>query len=1217
MTAEPAATEADTVAPERPTDDYATVAPTPVPRSAETEPAQRETAARSVNIPGYELLGELGRGGMGVVYMARHIKLNRIVALKMILAGGHAAQGELTRFRIEAEAIARLQHPNIVQVYEISEHEGKPFFSLEYVVGGSLDRKLAGTPQPPAQAAKLIGTLARAIHYAHSLGIIHRDLKPANVLLTTNGTPKIADFGLAKQLDVAGATATGAVMGTPSYMAPEQAGGKTRELGPACDVYALGAILYESLTGRPPFRAATALDTLLQVLGDEPVPPRQLNRQVLPDLETICLKCLHKEPARRYASAAALANDLQRFRAGKPIAARPVGRMERSVKWARRNPTVAALVSLLGVVLLAGAVGGLSLASWALREAATVKSEQARTQQQLQLARENLLTAQLLRVAPLVDRDPGKALELLHDCESCPVMLRDASWRYYERAASRWLPTTLQDDRLGAVSSVAFAPDGKTLVAGGTGGTVVLWDLATGVRATFPGQAPLALSGDGKTLAAVGDGGAIRLWDLSTGQLRHTLKGHPAGIAALAFSPDGQILASGDQRAPLVQLWHVPNGREGPTLRGAAMQLAVKSIAFSPDGATLAWACWDGTPRLWDVAAGRDGARLGGLANPERPGVPVRCTLAFSADGSTLAACRKEGLLRWDVATGTELPNLLGDHGKPLQQVLFSPDGKTLILAGGGMARLWDLAAHRDRLSLKAEGPLAVSPDCRTLAEGGQDGSVRLWDFARSPVGATVNCHGQSMSISPDGKTLAMESPDGNGGIRLWDIATNCERAGIKAVVRMFGPVRFSPDGTLLAAPDADHTVRLWESATGREHAVLDGHGSQVVAVAFSPDGKTLATAAEDATGVRLWDLATAQERVRLKGHTQHLVPRGPVQFSPDGRTLVTASHMTAILLWDVPTGRESALLLPGANAMIMGFTFTADGKGLVVETASGAIRLWDLDSAQERSVIETGPLPLPGLTRAVLRADLLKPWSCDGKSLAVRHADGTVRLWDVATAQERAILDAPASAIGPVMFSVDGKLLAVGCNNGTTWLCDLACGPDAIHLKGRPGDRFAPADITKFLHYSADSTQLFVHKANLKRVWDLKTGQLLPNATIPVDARPGPISPDGRWEARADGDRIILRDRHWRAPVLPPRPSLGTPDAAWHAAQAAQAGREQHWFAAGFHLGKQADLWPLDGQLRLREAVAWGKAQQPARAALAFARALLLSAHLKGTSAP
>src|ERR1700676_2114449 len=285
--------------------------------------------------------------------------LDRLVGLKMILAGGLSGSAERERFRTEAEAIARLQHPNIVQVYEVGEHEGMPFFSLEFCPGGSLDGKLDGTPLPPLEAARLVQTLASAVQAAHDKSVIHRDLKPANVLLGEDGTPKITDFGLAKKLDDVGQTQSGSIMGTPSYMAPEQAGGKSGAMGPACDVYALGSILYECLTGRPPFKAATALERIMQVVREEPVPVRQLNASVPRDLETVCVKCLQKEAGKRYASAQALAEDLRRFQAGEPIVARPVSTAERAVKWAKRNPAQAAVLAVSTIALSVLVVGGL------------------------------------------------------------------------------------------------------------------------------------------------------------------------------------------------------------------------------------------------------------------------------------------------------------------------------------------------------------------------------------------------------------------------------------------------------------------------------------------------------------------------------------------------------------------------------------------------------------------------------------------------------------------------------------------------------------------------------------------------------------------------------------------------------------------------------------------------------------------------------------------
>ena len=329
-----------------------------------------------VTVPGYEILEELGRGGMGVVYKARHRRLQRVVALKMVLAGAHAGQIGLARFRAEAEAVAKLLHSNIVQIYETGEHEGRPYFSLEFVEGGSLDKRIGESPTSPRAAAQLVETLARTMDVAHQRGIVHRDLKPANILLakldsqsslvrnrdtdsfslpadhwSRTTVPKIADFGLAKRLDEdSSQTQSGTILGSPSYMAPEQAGGKNREIGPAVNIYSLGAILYELLVGRPPFKAGNPLDTVRQVIEQEPVPPRQLEPRVPHDLETICLKCLEKDPTRRFASAAELADDLRRFVDGDPILARPTPAWERAWKWGRRRP---AIVALLGVSALA------------------------------------------------------------------------------------------------------------------------------------------------------------------------------------------------------------------------------------------------------------------------------------------------------------------------------------------------------------------------------------------------------------------------------------------------------------------------------------------------------------------------------------------------------------------------------------------------------------------------------------------------------------------------------------------------------------------------------------------------------------------------------------------------------------------------------------------------------------------------------------------------
>jgi formylglycine-generating enzyme required for sulfatase activity/tRNA A-37 threonylcarbamoyl transferase component Bud32 len=387
----------------------------PPPPTLPWIPPARQRDPALPTVPGYEILDELGHGGMGVVYKARQQKLDRVVALKMIqhlpVADGEKFTTLLERLQSEAQAIAQLQHPDIVQIFELGECRGLPFLALEYVPGGSLARKLAGTPQPADEAVALMEVLARAMHAAHQAGVLHRDLKPDNILLTSDGSPKISDFGLAKRLDAeAGQTATGMIMGTPSYMAPEQAEGKSKEVSVAADVYSLGAILYELLTGRPPFRAATVLDTLFQVKNQDPVPPRQLNPAVPRDLETICLKCLEKAPGKRYPSAETLAADLARWRVGEPILARPASRLERTVKWARRRPTAASLLAVGVLAALALAVlSGVAVRQWQLAVTALAGERAAQSHRALAQV-DTLLSAEPRAVPPILAAldEPGE-----------------------------------------------------------------------------------------------------------------------------------------------------------------------------------------------------------------------------------------------------------------------------------------------------------------------------------------------------------------------------------------------------------------------------------------------------------------------------------------------------------------------------------------------------------------------------------------------------------------------------------------------------------------------------------------------------------------------------------------------------------------------------------------------------------------------------------------
>jgi WD40 repeat protein len=669
------------------TTDSVADAPTRPPReSAEKteEPAGRRAANDSPAVPGYDILGVLGRGGMGVVYKAWQTNLKRVVALKMILAGSHAGDQELARFRLEAEAVARLQHPNIVQIYEIGESGNLPYFSLEFVNGGSLARELAGTPIKARRAAELVETLARAMHHAHRRDLVHRDLKPGNVLLTRAGVPKITDFGLAKQLEPDGEhlTQSGAVMGTPSYMAPEQAEGKIKKIGPAADVYALGAILYECLTGRPPFKAATTMDTLLQVISEEPVPPRRLQSKIPRDLETVCLKCLEKAPRNRYPSAKALAEDLRRFLDDEPIRARRIGGVGRVWKWWKQHPVFAVL---LGAMIL--------VTGW------------------------KIVDSVLLIFSP--PSNPFPSSEAIRSRTRAPGLNLPSDLR--PRAA----PAVRVVAHQRRVWCVAFSPDGKYLASAGDSHEIKVWETATlGLVRPLEGHTDtvtgLAWSPDSKRLASASLDATVRVSDL-TGQTLLIYQAHGRRVGSVGFSPDGNLLASGGaDRA--VRVWEAATGRQVRILRGPTED--VTCVAFSPKGNLLAAASWDHTVRVWDATTFKEILTFRGH--------PCRLTgLAFSPDSKRIASAGVDGrVLVWDATTGLNVRPLL-TQGAEVCGVAFSPKAGLIATAGGDhLVKLWGAAGGEFRLSFQDHRDVvtgvAFSPDGQYLASGSWDKTVRV-----------------------------------------------------------------------------------------------------------------------------------------------------------------------------------------------------------------------------------------------------------------------------------------------------------------------------------------------------------------------------------------------------------------------------------------------------------------------------------------------------------
>jgi WD40 repeat protein/serine/threonine protein kinase len=1029
------------------------------------------------SVGSYDLLQEIARGSMGVVYRARHRTLQRIVALKMVLAGEHAGRTELARVRTEAEAVARLQHPNIVQIYEVGDTGTHPYLALEFVEEGSLAEKLAGQPQPARFAAELVRTLAEAMHYAHQRGIVHRDLKPANILLASGGckspmrsdgdptadsrslladaTPKITDFGLAKRLDQKGSqTATGAVFGTPSYMAPEQASGTSREIGPAADIYALGAILYEMLTGRPPFRAENLLTTLRQVVNEEPVAPNRLQPGVPHDLTTICLKCLQKEPRRRYATAGELAEDLRRFLAGEPIFARPISPAERAWKWAKRRPAVAALLTSLIVAALTLLFGSLwynaqlqiaaaearkqrsdaeaaaaeaqRQETEALRQARFAREQQAETLRQSDLVkrqydamRRSLYTIQLNRVEEVWRSDPDRGLRLLEDKERCPTDLRDFAWDLYYHLCKQERQFT--SSHPGGARVLTFAPDGKTFATVGKNDTVVrVWDVGTceerAVRRFPKSIAAIAFAPDSRTLAVAVEDRAIRLWDLTTEKERASLP-VTVSICCLIFSADGRSLVMG-ARDGSVRVWDVMGAKETTVLPGHTAK--VVALAFSPDGKRLTSSAEDQTIRVWDLTTKEERSRLDlGEQGPAT-------LLTFSPDGKKLAvrAASKQNVEVWDIDVLS--PQVIF---KPVEEataaVAFSPDSKLLASAGDDhVVKVWELESGSERYAFTGQAGrvrcLAFAPDGQRLASASDDGSVRLWVVGNRPDRDPVRSWGgkvAALTFAPDGKALAAAADF--GVIKVCDPTTLDDLTSFDGRPNGATALAYTSDSRVLAVSFNDGSIRLWDAGRQREIGKLTGHRQRVWSIAFSPDDLLLASAGDDGT-IRLWDLSIRKEQRTLQSNG---LPVLCVVFSPDGKTLTSGSADGAVQVWDVSTG-DLRTRLEGHRERVLVVRFSPDGKLLVTGGMDEAVKIWKVDTLTEHANL----IGHVGYVFSVA-------FSPDGKTLAVGSGaragsklPGDVKLWDVATGHCRARL---SGQTGPVAFSSNGRTLAT-VNNHT-----------------------------------------------------------------------------------------------------------------------------------------------------------------------------------------
>jgi WD40 repeat protein/serine/threonine protein kinase len=1019
-------------------------------------------------VPGYEILEELGRGGMGVVYKARQIKLNRLVALKVIRAGALAREHDLARFHIEAEAVAQLRHPNIIQIFDIGEYEGLPYFSLEFVEGGSLESRLDGTPWKGQPAAELMETLARAMHAAHQRGIVHRDLKPSNVLRTAEGSPKITDFGLAKRLDRdSGQTRTGTIMGTPSYMAPEQAGGRTDEVGPHSDVYALGSVLYELLTGRPPFNAATPLDTLLQVVGDEPIPPSHLNSKVPLDLETICLKCLQKEPGKRYASAEDLAEDLRRFQSNEPIRARPVGRLEKLVRWRRRNPVVASLSAAVALALVAGTVISLFFAIKAKQEAreATFFANEA-DQRALEAAR-RLYIADLRQVQDAWEQDQFSRVRSLLDGQrperTGHMDLRGFEWHYWDRL----LQTGVVQGRLWPVFSVAWSPDGHRLASAGQDRIVHIWEmkgesgphLIQSLEKHTDAVHRVAFSSDGRFLASAGADKAVNIWDAHSGQLLRTFE-HPATIRGLAFGPN-TLLASADEEG-IVKIWDAAAGRDLGTCRHSdavfcvafspdgkrlaagsrdksitfwdtstcklarrfpdAHTWGISSVAFSPDGKRLASASWDKTVKIWDLAAGGEAFKLDGA-----PHTNVVLSVAFSPNGKYLASSDWDRAVKiWDATNGRLLHTVTGGAGA-VRCVAFSPDSSQLVSAGEDQTiKILNMAEGREVDVLgRSTRPLIFSLDGKRLDPASKETLVKVWDPDGGQVVLTYKGHARGVScaafLPPDGQLLA--SVDWDRNLRIWDPTGKKATRIFPVELESVGKIAASQDGRWLALAGRDPNVRIMDCTSGAVVASLK-HDRPVLGLAYSPDNQWLATAGQDGM-VRLWETASWQLRRSLRTHDG---PITALAFSPDGMHIASAGDDGSVRLCSLVESISTDNVGKHDQA-VTSLAFSPNGRYLASGSRDWKAKIWNLETLPDGQE----PLNLVGHGLAVTAV----VFSPDGSRLATGSDDRTVKVWEIVSGQELLTLRGHTNGITSLSFSPDGKKLASASKDGTVKIWD------------------------------------------------------------------------------------------------------------------------------------------------------------------------------------
>lgn len=948
----------------------------------------------------YELLEEIACGGMGVIYKARQLKLDRIVAIKMLLLGQRASDEVVERFKREAQAAARLHHPGIVAIHEVGEVDGQPFFSMDYVEGEDLAKRIRHRPLSPALAARYVKAVAEAVHYAHQQGIIHRDLKPSNILIEfASGDIRITDFGLAKRLDDdSDLTVSGQVMGSPNHMAPELAAGHHRMAGPASDIFSLGSVLYELLTGRPPFLADSLQATLIKIRDTDPVAPRELNAGIPRDLETLCLRCLAKEPGARLASAKELADELDRFLRGEPIRTRPVGMVERSWRWCRRKPAVAGLV---GAVL---ALAVVSTAAAIRLEIARQHQERERYYADIGLAKQHIEEGNIDRAMALLLHAPprfrhwewGRLLYLCHQ----EILTLPAHTNVLSPYAMR-----LTDGNT-SVEALQFAPSGAILATLGGDGTLKLWDTTGGGKVFETGGGTnrvirYAFSPDGSALAVI-EGGRVQLRDARNGALRWEDLGNGPRYAHLAWHPDGRRLAAGKRNGEIT-VFGVSG--ESRILAPGATRGQLTGLYCTPDGSR--WGRWDGLEMvMFATDTGRELERV-------------------RFDGQRTVSLVPDAQLRHFAELDRESQVVIWDGGKPegvLEKVatrawrrphaVFSPDGRRVATQSGTWnARVWDVATRRPVFTVPDRAySIAFSPDGKRLATAGDTSVAHVWDLETGQEVRALLGHQELVELvvfSPDGRLVATGARD--GVVKLWSATDGRE------VVRHESPiphaVNISPDGKRFAAGPPDEGVTVRDTRSGRGLLRVQVEGDYLVATSFSPDGRRLLTSSRFRTP-RVWEVDTGRLLLTLEGHERAVY--GGIGFSPDGRRLVTSGFDRIARIWDATTGKPLHALEAGSGEFCDWAVFSPDSRQVATfaDTAEAGAMIWDVETGRMVRRI-TGPF---GLIIAL-------QFTPDGSLLLTSHVDNAVRFWDVKSGALVKEWHLRGYAMAP-RFSPDGRRL-------------------------------------------------------------------------------------------------------------------------------------------------------------------------------------------------